>query len=535
MAHVFISYKHDDRVFASSLRQEIESQGFEVWMDDDLLAGDDWRAEIDTAIYNAFAAIVVVSPEAKSSEYVTYEWACAFGAGKKIIPLLIRPTNLHPRLEALQYLDFSKTGSYPWDDLFRRLAQEASSYFSRVIHIPRNASPAVRKAAEALDSYDPSTRRSAINSLSSMKDNIAHGILVASLQSPTADVRMLCAVQLVLRHGFKEDNVTKPLLEAVISDDADLQLKAIKAVAKIQSLSAVPLLINLLTSQAAEVEQVAVSALGEIGDPSAIPPLLDLLDPVSPVSEFDLFGSLFGKSKNTSREMTTAVIKALEQIGTVGVPKFISELQHRPARTRIEILRIIGKTESNLIEPALIKQLGDETPDVRGEALRILGERKSKLFIDRVNDMLEDTAEISIGYESAYRNFIRRHGSRDLRICDLTVIVLGQVGGDTATQTLAQLLVTPDRHLAEYVLDALNEIDNQSLNAISIVFQEAGSNDRLKIVRRMGKKISNLYVEKWLLQVLEQDRSSQVRSTTLEILSKSEKTEVKAVLRKYKQ
>src|SRR5262245_9520703 len=107
MSHVFICYHHNDGDFAENLRSKIEAAGISAWMDDRLRAGEDWRVEIDKAIKeDAVALIVVVTPEAKASEYVTYEWACAWGAGLKVIPVLLKRTELHPRLEALQYLDF---------------------------------------------------------------------------------------------------------------------------------------------------------------------------------------------------------------------------------------------------------------------------------------------------------------------------------------------------------------------------------------------------------------------------------------------
>ncbi len=61
-----------------------------------------------------------MSPDAKASEYVTYEWAFAWGCGIKVIPVMYRKTELHPRLGALQYLDF--TGRIrPWDSLMKTL------------------------------------------------------------------------------------------------------------------------------------------------------------------------------------------------------------------------------------------------------------------------------------------------------------------------------------------------------------------------------------------------------------------------------
>lgn len=127
--HVFISYKHEDSDFAEILRNRVEKAGFKTWVDTDgLPAGEDWRAEIDQAIKGAFALIVIMTPEAKASEYVTYEWSFAWGAQVKVIPVLLKHTPLlHPRLEALQYLDFSNFATRPWDKLIARLKDTADS------------------------------------------------------------------------------------------------------------------------------------------------------------------------------------------------------------------------------------------------------------------------------------------------------------------------------------------------------------------------------------------------------------------------
>jgi hypothetical protein len=122
MSHVFVSYSGEDGDFADSMVRQLHDNGFEVWIDTErLAAGDDWRQGIDEALKQSFAVIVVMSPEAKSSEYVTYEWAFAIGLGKMVIPILIKPTKLHPRLEALQYSDFTNRKSRPWQVLIARV------------------------------------------------------------------------------------------------------------------------------------------------------------------------------------------------------------------------------------------------------------------------------------------------------------------------------------------------------------------------------------------------------------------------------
>lgn len=107
MSHVFISYSRRDAEFAEMLRERLQAANFEVWMDSILPAGFDWRQEIDQAIRGSFVMLVIVSPDSKASEYVTYEWAFGLGIGLKVIPLMLVPTPLHPRLESVQHIDFT--------------------------------------------------------------------------------------------------------------------------------------------------------------------------------------------------------------------------------------------------------------------------------------------------------------------------------------------------------------------------------------------------------------------------------------------
>lgn len=122
----FISHAKEDGDFAENLKGRLKEVGLDGWIDIDVLeAGVDWRKEIDEAILDSRALILVLSPDSKSSEYVTYEWAFALGSGLRIVPLMLRDTSIHPRLEIFQYLDFTNRRARPWDRLFVAL-QDAS-------------------------------------------------------------------------------------------------------------------------------------------------------------------------------------------------------------------------------------------------------------------------------------------------------------------------------------------------------------------------------------------------------------------------
>ena len=77
---VFISHDHDDADFAELLKLRLEKEKIDSWIDTERLKiGQDWREEIDQGIEDSVAVIAIMTPEARKSEYVTYEWAFAWG------------------------------------------------------------------------------------------------------------------------------------------------------------------------------------------------------------------------------------------------------------------------------------------------------------------------------------------------------------------------------------------------------------------------------------------------------------------------
>ncbi|GEM_PF-2039754 len=192
MEYVFVSYSHEDSDFVKVLKHELEAKGFEIWIDDERLSvGDDWREGIDEAIKRSFALIVVMSPDAKASEYVTYEWAYAWGRGIGIIPILLKETRLHPRLESLQYLEFTSRKNRPWDDLVDKLEQLDSNIVQKTIRVSRNAPQDVKRAVNALDSWNPQERITALLQLSEMDNSYAFQAIVSTYNHhPRDDVKI---------------------------------------------------------------------------------------------------------------------------------------------------------------------------------------------------------------------------------------------------------------------------------------------------------------------------------------------------------
>lgn len=124
MNKVFLSYSSHDHHFAELLATKFEQRKVNIWRDQgSLRAGNEWRRGIEDGINESSAVIVALSINSCESSYVTYEWAYAIGKDKVIIPLKLGDCKIHPKLEPIQYLDFSINGALPWEMLFERIAE----------------------------------------------------------------------------------------------------------------------------------------------------------------------------------------------------------------------------------------------------------------------------------------------------------------------------------------------------------------------------------------------------------------------------
>ena len=199
---------------------------FGVWTDEHLVAGEDWRAGIDQAIRDFVALVVVMSPTAKASEYVTYEWAFAWGVGVKVIPIMIEFTDFHPLLEAIQHFNFINSASREWDKLFELLKSVAESPNLRRSIAPRGLPPIIQSAVDDLDGVNEETRRRAVNILAEANHPAARQAIVGALNHYLPDVRLAAA------NAFQaiEDAAAVPgLIGALRDENSDVRCAAAAA------------------------------------------------------------------------------------------------------------------------------------------------------------------------------------------------------------------------------------------------------------------------------------------------------------------
>jgi formylglycine-generating enzyme required for sulfatase activity len=106
MTHVFLSYSRKDISFVNQLAADLKNAGIDVWYDVSGIAGGTrWRSEIENALRNCQAVIVVLSPDSIISEWVEREFLFSSNLKRKIIPLMYRACELPLNYVDLNYID----------------------------------------------------------------------------------------------------------------------------------------------------------------------------------------------------------------------------------------------------------------------------------------------------------------------------------------------------------------------------------------------------------------------------------------------
>ncbi|MGI9535408.1 MAG: toll/interleukin-1 receptor domain-containing protein [Thermodesulfobacteriota bacterium] len=108
---IFFSYSRSDAEFAQKLAKDLQAEGYSIWIDQiSVEPGTRWDSEVEKALESSDVFLVVLSPDAVSSENVMDEFAFALEENKKIVPVLHRDCKIPLRLRRLHYIDF--TGDY---------------------------------------------------------------------------------------------------------------------------------------------------------------------------------------------------------------------------------------------------------------------------------------------------------------------------------------------------------------------------------------------------------------------------------------
>ena len=106
---VFVSYSRADRDAVVRLTEGLASKGKRAWVDlEDIPPSAEWMAEIRQAIEGADGYLVAISPDVARSKVCSEELEHARSAGKRIVPVLVRPTDpdsVPQSLASLNWID----------------------------------------------------------------------------------------------------------------------------------------------------------------------------------------------------------------------------------------------------------------------------------------------------------------------------------------------------------------------------------------------------------------------------------------------
>ncbi len=87
--HIFLSYSRKDSAIMQRVRDDLRAAELSVWTDEGIEPGThSWKQTIQDAIDNASCLVVILSPDAKKSEWVGRELDYANTQGVPIFPLL---------------------------------------------------------------------------------------------------------------------------------------------------------------------------------------------------------------------------------------------------------------------------------------------------------------------------------------------------------------------------------------------------------------------------------------------------------------
>jgi len=391
MAKVFISYDRDDSDFAELVQGRLEKAGHGTSMDIEILnAGDDWRDELDQAIRDSHALVVIMTPHAEVSEYVAYEWAFALGACVKIIPLELKASTFHPRLEVLQRLDFTDKAR-PWQALLAEVAKASEAKPVTTVAVSPSAPPTVQHAVKALDSLDEDEQRAGVKSLAQTDHPAARKALAEALQHPVKNVRITAALE------FPDigDPKRLPGLIDEFRENWDSKYSKMQhhhrwswcnqVVA--MGPSAIPYLLEALQDQSIYVRSNIAFILGKIGDVSAVPRLIDALQ-----NEKEAY-------------VRPSVVKALGKIGdTTAIPALRDALLKDPSDdTRVLAIEALGELNDSAVAGELLQYLQDDTEarQVHVASALVLGQLGAKAAVPKLKQLLQNKDEFEDIRESA--------------------------------------------------------------------------------------------------------------------------------------
>ena len=96
---IFISYSHGESSEVQPVIRWLRDNGFNIWFDESIRAGESWREELAIAINESTMVLFFMSEKSVSSEHCRKEIAYALDAATPILSVVLEPVDLAPGLK----------------------------------------------------------------------------------------------------------------------------------------------------------------------------------------------------------------------------------------------------------------------------------------------------------------------------------------------------------------------------------------------------------------------------------------------------
>lgn len=146
VADVFLSYKREDREKAQQIVRAFEAEGFSVWWDNQIEAGQSWDSEIEANMAAASAVVALWSPNSVKSEWVRTEAYYAM-QHNKLIPVQLERVELPLAFRLIQTADLTGWNGAPDHRAWRKVVEAVRELTgNRAPSPPRPPPPATTPA-----------------------------------------------------------------------------------------------------------------------------------------------------------------------------------------------------------------------------------------------------------------------------------------------------------------------------------------------------------------------------------------------------
>ena len=145
---IFLSYNREDQAVARRFAEAFESEGFRVWWDTTLRAGEAYDEVTETALRTAKAVVVLWSPRSVVSRWVRAEATLA-DRNRTLVPCTIEPCDRPIMFELTQTAELSHWDGKPADAAWRAFLADVrrlvGTDIAPVVEAPVLAAPTVEE------------------------------------------------------------------------------------------------------------------------------------------------------------------------------------------------------------------------------------------------------------------------------------------------------------------------------------------------------------------------------------------------------